>query len=224
MSSLRSLLERVKLVEPNRENTEDAEPSNDPEISVNLQKYLETKTDNATQNIPPSNNQAPIIEGVSFEEIYAMSGVQNSVFPIEKLIKLLDGLKAMTPEMQKAAISAMDSADDSWTIDDIRSDGNKKIQALHDFKQIKEEEQNAHFIEVENSITSANADNNEIVTNLRTQIADLQLQLDQTVAQTNENVVLLRNSLEDKKSSTQREVSRINEQILTLQKTIEQIV
>lgn len=222
MSTLRSLLEKARLIEPDQEQVAEDIQSSDSDIPADLEKYLEA---GSTSSVATSmESVVPVAEGVSVEEIYALAGVPASTFPIEKLMKLLDGLKAMTPEMQKAAISAMDSADDSWTLQDITADGNGKINALESFKNMKKDEENAFFVDVENKIAVANTEGDELVAQLRTQIAELQLQLDKTVAQTNETVLLLKNSLEEKKAATQREVVRVDEQINTLRKTLSQIV
>ncbi len=53
-----------------------------------------------------------------------------SPFPAEKLLRLLDGLKAMEPAMRRAAVLAMDAADEAWTIDDAVLDAQRKVSAL----------------------------------------------------------------------------------------------
>lgn len=78
---------------------------------------------------PPASMQ-PLAEGVSFEELYRGAQVPSSPFPAEKLLKLLDGLRAMDPAMRKAAVLAMDAADDAWTIDDAVLDAERKVRAL----------------------------------------------------------------------------------------------
>jgi len=71
-----------------------------------------------------------IEEQRSFEALYHEQGVPASPFPAEKLLKLLDGLRAMDAVVRKAAIQAMDAADDAWTVDDAVLDAQRKIGAL----------------------------------------------------------------------------------------------
>lgn len=71
-----------------------------------------------------------IEEQRSFDAMYHQQGVPASPFPAEKLLKLLDGLRAMEPAVRKAAIQAMDAADDAWTVDDAVLDAQRKIGAL----------------------------------------------------------------------------------------------
>ncbi|MEM6957663.1 MAG: hypothetical protein AAF645_18355 [Myxococcota bacterium] len=72
-----------------------------------------------------------ISEGDSFEAIYAIEGTPEAAFSAEKLLRLLDGLKAMDPPTRKAAVLAMDAADDEWTVADAVLDAERKSQVLH---------------------------------------------------------------------------------------------
>jgi hypothetical protein len=89
---------------------------------------------NSAPALPPLPDlpagQLPTGEGLSFEELYRSAQVPNSPFPAEKLIKLLDGLRAMDPATRKAAVLAMDAADDAWTVDDALLDAERKCRAL----------------------------------------------------------------------------------------------
>jgi hypothetical protein len=52
----------------------------------------------------------------AFADIFAAAGVPASPYPAEKLLRLLDGLRAMDAVTRKAAVLAMDAADDNWQI------------------------------------------------------------------------------------------------------------
>lgn len=71
-----------------------------------------------------------IAENTSFETIYASSGVPAITFPAERLLKVLDGLRAMDATNRRAAVVAMDAADDAWSVDDVLADASRKIAAL----------------------------------------------------------------------------------------------
>lgn len=62
--------------------------------------------------------------------IYANEGVPPSLYPAERLLRLLDGLSAMDEPIRRTAINAMDAADESWTIADPVADAKAKVKAL----------------------------------------------------------------------------------------------
>jgi hypothetical protein len=76
--------------------------------------------------------QCEIDEAISFEQIYAEAGVPASPYPAEKLLKLLEGLQTMPPDLRKTTVSAIDAADDAWSIEDPVLDAQRKIQVLRD--------------------------------------------------------------------------------------------
>lgn len=78
--------------------------------------------------LPPG--QPPTREGASLDELYRSAQVPDSPFPAEKLLKLLDGLRAMDPATRKTAVIAMDAADDAWTVEDAVLDAERKRRAL----------------------------------------------------------------------------------------------
>jgi hypothetical protein len=84
-----------------------------------------------------SADECNIAEQQPLESVYRARGVPPSQFPAEKMLKLLDGLKAMDPATRKTAVHAMDAADDTWTIEDAVLDAQRKIKAL--------EEESAHL-------------------------------------------------------------------------------
>ncbi|WP_373973991.1 hypothetical protein NT239_10065 [Chitinibacter sp. SCUT-21] len=66
----------------------------------------------------------------SLNDIYQQQGVASIAFPAERLLKILDGLGAMDPANQRAAVAAMDAADDSWDLAEVLDDANRKVTAL----------------------------------------------------------------------------------------------
>jgi hypothetical protein len=75
------------------------------------------------------------LEGIALADIFAAAGVPDSPYPAEKLLRLLDGLRAMDAGTRKAAVLAMDAADDNWQIGDCIADADRKISALDAYKQ-----------------------------------------------------------------------------------------
>jgi hypothetical protein len=68
--------------------------------------------------------------GLSLEQVYEAAGVPGAPYPAERLLRLIDGLKAMDEATRRTAIRAMDAADDTWTIDDPIRDAAAKVTAL----------------------------------------------------------------------------------------------
>ena len=66
----------------------------------------------------PATDVAASLVPQALTDIYASAGVPASGFPAERLLRLIDGL------------SAMDAADDAWSIDDPLADAAAKLQAL----------------------------------------------------------------------------------------------
>ncbi|MDP2367588.1 methyl-accepting chemotaxis protein [Rhodoferax sp.] len=80
----------------------------------------------------PLANEGPVadVSGLSLAQIYASAGVAAASYPAERLLRLLDGLKAMEEGTRRQAIAAMDAADDTWTIADPLHDASLKIAAI----------------------------------------------------------------------------------------------
>ena len=78
----------------------------------------------------PTTSSSEIPEDRSFEAIYSEAGVQEAPYSAEKLLRVLDGLRAMDPHPRKAAVLAMDAADEEWTIADAVLDAQRKIRVL----------------------------------------------------------------------------------------------
>jgi hypothetical protein len=68
--------------------------------------------------------------GLSLEQIYARAGVPACAYPAERLLRLLDGLKAMDENTRRTTIQAIDAADDSWSIVDPMRDAAGKVSAI----------------------------------------------------------------------------------------------
>jgi hypothetical protein len=91
----------------------------------------------ASAALPPPPSRAregekrgEIVENQPFESYYATAGVAAAPYPAEKLLRLLDGLRAMDAPTRKAAVLAMDAADDNWAIADVVLDAQRKLRAL----------------------------------------------------------------------------------------------
>lgn len=76
---------------------------------------------------------APPLEqstGVTLAQIYAAAGVPPCAYPAERLLRLIDGLKAMDEATRRQTIQALDAADDSWSLEDPQRDAAAKVAAI----------------------------------------------------------------------------------------------
>jgi hypothetical protein len=81
-----------------------------------------------------SDGSPEIPEGRPFDELYRDAGVPASPYPVEKLLTVLTGLAAMPEAQIRMCVTAMDAADESWTIEDPVADARNKIDALKNEK------------------------------------------------------------------------------------------
>ena len=70
-------------------------------------------------DVLPAATPSAVVSGVlDAEAVYTHAGVSPSVYPAERLLRLVDGLSAMDPATRLMAIQAMDAADESWSLAD----------------------------------------------------------------------------------------------------------
>lgn len=136
-----------------------------------------------------------IPEGLDVAEIYADSGVAPSVYPYEKFVKLVDALAALDDSAKKAALSAMDAADDTWTVDDIASDLINKRAALVKYQRDIE----ATVLHLEEKANMA--------------IADTKMQSDTRVAATRAQIAALEQSIQDEFQATGKTIGELHAQL-----------
>lgn len=165
---------------------------------------------------PPAGASAGIAEGRALPEIYAEAGVPASPFPAEKLLRLVDGLKAMDPAMRKAAISAMDAADDAWSIEDPVQDAQRKIIALDATKQrvgtfVGESEARAAT-----ELQAADAHQKEATEKIRAQIAELEALLEEELASVATRRAEIQARVQATREAAAREGARLDQEIAAL--------
>lgn len=73
---------------------------------------------------------ATLSAGQELPAIYAAAGVPDSPYSAEMLIRVAEGLRALPLPQARAAVEAMDAADDRWTVGDVMLDAERKIAAL----------------------------------------------------------------------------------------------
>lgn len=161
----------------------------------------------------PDPTESAIEEGKSLEDIFALANIPPTAFPAEKLLRLLDGLRAMDASTRKAAVLAMDAADDTWTIADPVTDAQRKMATLEAYKQRLSEQ-------VAGTERSTAAQVGEIKTALertsgeiRAQIAELERLLEREVAKAAQETTSLEASLRAAREAAAREQRRMDKEI-----------
>ena len=166
--------------------------------------------------VPSSGPPPPFVEARPFADIYAEQGcVPPSPKSVDEVIVFLDGLKTMPDSVQKQALSAMDNADASWTLDDVALDARNKIEALSRAKNGLSETLASAVTAAEAEITaqdaiisSANNTINDNIDSLRAQIVDLEVLRDaENIAAETHNATV-RSNLQSTVESCGRESAR----------------
>lgn len=170
---------------------------------------------------PPESTVA-IEEGLEFADIYARQGVAVAPFPVERLMKLVEGLRTLDPTTRRAAITAMDVADETWSMDHVLADADAKVLALRGHQQaLKAIAENIAQSNRER-IATLETDRDGAVAALREQIAALEAQIQEAVGSTAAEVAKLQSQSESAKAALQRETLRIDATILNLEELVGQ--
>lgn len=170
---------------------------------------------NVSPDLPPPIEYAAadVAEGKSFEDIFKSAQIADSPFPAERLLRLLDGLRAMDAATRKAAVHAMDSADDNWTIDDSVIDAQRKIAALEDYQKALESQLTANQQQVVTEVADLKLAEERAVTEIRKQIAEMEGLLEREIQKTAEQITSLEGGQKTARDTCEREVKRLQTEI-----------
>ena len=171
-----------------------------------------------------SEAESRIEESRSFEVLYAERGVPSSPFPAEKLLKLIDGLRAMEPSVRKAAVLAMDSADDSWTIDDAALDASRKIRALNDTKALLAQQAASQAAHAQERLQVREQRQGEALAAIRQQITDLEALMQREVEKATAEKAALGAEVKSAQEASLRESARLDVEIARLQEVLDTFV
>ncbi len=153
--------------------------------------------------------ESVIPEGLDVAEIYAEANIVPSVYPYEKFVKLVDGLAALDDTAKKAAIAAMDAADDTWTAGDIAADLINKRTALVQYQRDIE----ATVVHLEEQANAAIAETKSAsdarVADMRAQISALEQSIQDEFQATGKTIGELHAQLAANKGAGERETQRI---------------
>jgi hypothetical protein len=207
MGKLLRVLEKVGLVESEAEASAQATaPEPAPEIEAPV------LAENIAEAPPPALVDGNLQEQRPFEDIYAEQSVESVAFSADKLLRILDGLAALDPVSRKAAVIALDSADDSWSLDEVLADAERKTGALDAAKRQLEAHVRSALQQAREAIEARDQKQNDAVSRIRQQITDLEALLEREVTRSTEEKASLEANARATKDACIRESARLDQE------------
>lgn len=170
----------------------------------------------AAVSLPPLP-VAGITDERPLDALYAEAGVPTTAFPAEKLLKVLEGLAAMDLPVRRAAVAAMDAADDAWTIADPLLDASRKVAVLEAAKGRLDQTLTAAEAKAQADTEAQDAYAAEATRTIRAQIAELEATLAQELGAVGENKARILSELEGARAARTHQVARLQAEIQRLQ-------
>lgn len=235
MATLKRILEAARLIES--ADAPPPAPADDGDIDAIIRRAAAAESRGAR---PPERAPVPaepqageaspaaaealagVEEGLAFPDIYARQGLAEAAFPVERLQKLVDGLRTLDPTTRRAAITAMDVADETWSMDQVLADADAKIDALRGHQRHLQAGADALVQHNRERIAALESGRDTRVAELRRQIAALEAQVQDAIGATAADVARLQSESESNKAALQRETQRLDTQIAGLQDLVAQ--
>lgn len=148
---------------------------------------------------------------LSLDDIYAAAGVPGSVYPAEKLIRLLDGLKTMDDATRRTAVSAMDDADDGWTIQDPIADAAAKVRALQAHAQAVRAGVEQSDSETAALVSQVKERETTTVNDIRQQIAELEGLMAREIARSAQDQSVLEADARSKREHALAKIAKMSQ-------------
>ncbi len=228
MASLKKILEAARLIERTEAPVSEAGPAEDADIDAIIRRAAQAEA----ASPPPAREDAAVEdggievvgveEGLTFVDIYGRQGVAEAQFPVERLLKLVDGLRALDPTTRRAAITAMDVADETWSMDDVLADADAKMAALRGHQRQMQGAADGVVQANRERVAALESSRDGRLTELRQQIAALEAQIQDAVGSTAADVAKLQSESESNKAALLRETQRIDAHILNLEELVAQ--
>ena len=235
MATLKRILEAARLIES--ADAPPPAPADDGDIDAIIRRAAaaESRGARAPEQAPaPAHAQAAeaarvatealagVEEGLAFPDIYARQGLAEAAFPVERLQKLVDGLRTLDPTTRRAAITAMDVADETWSMDQVLADADAKIDALRGHQRHLQAGADALVQHNRERIAELESSRDTRVAELRRQIAALEAQVQDAIGAAAADVARLQSESESNKAALQRETQRLDTQVAGLQDLVAQ--
>ena len=218
MKGFMKFLAAAKLVELSEEERQSLEAASAHDDANLLAQQADQAYSSEIIQAPVEQNsvqyaQEDVAEGKSFDEIFASAQISESVYPAERLLRLLDGLRAMDAATRIAAVRAMDAADDNWTIADSVLDAQRKIAALESYQKALEGQLAVQQDSVVAEIADMKLAEERAISAIKQQIAELEALLEREIGKTAETITQLEAGRQAAQQTCEREVKRLQVEI-----------
>lgn len=230
MASLKKILEAARLIEPTDDHARPSASVEDSELDAIIRRAAEAdagapstpREADAAIDTMEAAETVGVEEGLSFVDIYARQSVAEASFPVERLLKLVEGLRALDPTTRRAAIMAMDVADETWSMDQVLADADAKVAALRGHQRQMQGAANGVVQANRERVAALESSRDGRLAELRQQISALEAQIQDAIGTTAADVAKLQSESESNKAALLRETQRIDAHILNLEELVAQ--
>jgi len=223
MKGLLNLLAKANLVELSDEEKVEAGIENlDMPASDQVDVPPDPPEPPPFQNVFPPGSE--ILENRPIEDIYAVAGLPQSPFPAEKLLRLLEGLRTMDAATRKAAVQAMDAADDNWQISDCVDDAKRKVDTLNSYKQLLDAQLQAAEQQSVTQVEEIRSGLEKSTSEIRKQISELEKLLEREISKSAQQTTAIEAGVRAARETVGRESRRIGTEIERLGEITAQFV
>ncbi len=205
MKGMLDFLEKAGLVK--KDPTEDAAASSTSLSDSGITRPVVELSPGA---VPQASTQT-LGPGVSLnlDSIYVDGGVAPSMYPAERLLRLLDGLSAMDAATRLMAVRAMDAADESWSIEDPLADAAAKAQALAAYAAQLQANLQALQSQTQTRVDAIAARQEQVVSDIRKQIAELEALVSREISRAAADTATQQAELKAAQDQAARELAEI---------------
>jgi hypothetical protein len=174
-----------------------------------------TPTPATSPSTPPPvpTGDASELEGRELAVIYASAGIPESPFTVEKLVKVLEGLRALPAASRKAAVLALDAADDNWSIADVILDAQRKGRALREEQGRLSSLVSQAEAQAGTDLQAADEYLQAATAHIRQQISELEATLAGEVQQVTEQKAEIKARLSSTRDAASREHTRLESEV-----------
>ncbi|MFZ5636147.1 MAG: hypothetical protein ACOY82_06120 [Pseudomonadota bacterium] len=230
MATLKKILEAARLIERADAPADEPAGTGDADIDAIIRRAARAEAAeppaDAPVDVAPAVAATPapagIEEGLAFADIYARQGLTEAPFPVERLLKLVDGLRTLDPATRRAAIMAMDVADETWSMDQVLADADAKVAALRGHQRQLQATADTVVQTNRERVAALESSRDGRVSELRQQIAALEAQIHDAIGTAAADVAKLQSESESNKAALLRETQRIDAHILNLDELVAQ--
>lgn len=155
-------------------------------------------------------------QSLNLDQIYASGQIAPSLYPAERLLRLVDGLSAMDEATRLMAIKAMDAADESWSIEDPLADAAAKVKALAAYAQERQLSLQALQAESQTRLEAVAVRQEQVVGDIRKQITELEALVSRELTRAAQETATQEATLKAAQDQTTRELeeaSRISQRL-----------